>query len=125
MTMYFPLVVHGAMLVEPTESQAKEDLDLFIAALRCSPSGRSQAPPPRSSRRRPALRRAVASTRRWPRASRCSAGGPATPSSRPQNREGGPIGPPIHSGCDYDGCGWQTEPDRPCAAAAFWQSAMD
>ena len=34
MTMYFPLVVHGALLVEPTESQAKEDLDLFIATLR-------------------------------------------------------------------------------------------
>jgi glycine dehydrogenase subunit 2 len=32
--MYFPLVVHGAMLVEPTESQAKEDHDLFIAAMR-------------------------------------------------------------------------------------------
>ncbi len=34
MTMYFPLVVHGALLIEPTESQAKEDLDRFIAALR-------------------------------------------------------------------------------------------
>ena len=34
MTMYFPLVVHGAMLIEPTESQAKEDLDQFISALR-------------------------------------------------------------------------------------------
>ena len=34
MTMYFPLVVHGAMLVEQTESQAKEDLDLFIDSLR-------------------------------------------------------------------------------------------
>src|SRR5476649_2235546 len=34
MTMYFPLVVHGAMLIEPTESQAKEDLDLFISAMR-------------------------------------------------------------------------------------------
>jgi glycine dehydrogenase subunit 2 len=34
MTMYFPLVVHGALLIEPTESQAKEDLDQFIAALR-------------------------------------------------------------------------------------------
>jgi glycine dehydrogenase subunit 2 len=32
--MYFPLVVHGAMLIEPTESQAKEDLDQFIGALR-------------------------------------------------------------------------------------------
>jgi glycine dehydrogenase subunit 2 len=34
MTMYFPLVVHGAMLVEPTESESKASLDLFIAALR-------------------------------------------------------------------------------------------
>ena len=34
MTMYFPLVVHGALLIEPTESPAKEDLDLFIGALR-------------------------------------------------------------------------------------------
>ncbi|MBF9231816.1 aminomethyl-transferring glycine dehydrogenase subunit GcvPB [Microvirga alba] len=34
MTMYFPLVVHGAMLIEPTESESKSALDLFIAALR-------------------------------------------------------------------------------------------
>ena len=34
MTMYFPLVVHGAMLVEPTETESKASLDLFIAALR-------------------------------------------------------------------------------------------
>jgi len=34
MTVYFPLVVHGAMLVEPTESESKESLDLFIATLR-------------------------------------------------------------------------------------------
>ncbi len=34
MTMYFPLVVHGAMLIEPTESESKSSLDLFIAALR-------------------------------------------------------------------------------------------
>jgi glycine dehydrogenase subunit 2 len=34
MTMYFPLVVHGAMLIEPTETVAKEDLDQFIGALR-------------------------------------------------------------------------------------------
>jgi glycine dehydrogenase subunit 2 len=34
MTMYFPLVVHGAMLIEPTESESKTSLDLFIAALR-------------------------------------------------------------------------------------------
>jgi glycine dehydrogenase subunit 2 len=34
MTMYFPLVVHGAMLVEPTETESKASLDQFIVALR-------------------------------------------------------------------------------------------
>ncbi|MES2902571.1 MAG: aminomethyl-transferring glycine dehydrogenase subunit GcvPB [Pseudomonadota bacterium] len=34
MTMYFPLVVHGAMLVEPTETESKANLDQFIVALR-------------------------------------------------------------------------------------------
>jgi glycine dehydrogenase subunit 2 len=34
MTMYFPLVVHGAMLVEPTECESKAALDQFILALR-------------------------------------------------------------------------------------------
>jgi glycine dehydrogenase subunit 2 len=34
MTVYFPLVVHGAMLVEPTESESKVSLDQFIATLR-------------------------------------------------------------------------------------------
>jgi glycine dehydrogenase subunit 2 len=34
MTVYFPLVASGAMLVEPTESESKESLDLFIGAIR-------------------------------------------------------------------------------------------
>ena len=34
MTVYFPLVVHGAMLVEPTETESKASLDQFIAAVR-------------------------------------------------------------------------------------------
>src|SRR5206468_4525812 len=34
MTMYFPLVVHGAMLVEPTETESKASVDQFIMALR-------------------------------------------------------------------------------------------
>ena len=34
MTMYFPLIVHGALLVEPTENESKESLDRFIAAMR-------------------------------------------------------------------------------------------
>ncbi|MGE5270510.1 MAG: aminomethyl-transferring glycine dehydrogenase subunit GcvPB [Thiohalocapsa sp.] len=34
MTMYFPLVVHGALLIEPTETESKEGLDQFVAVLR-------------------------------------------------------------------------------------------
>ena len=34
MTVYFPLVVHGAMLVEPTETESKAALDQFIGALK-------------------------------------------------------------------------------------------
>ena len=34
MTVYFPLVVHGAMLVEPTETESKAALDQFIGAMR-------------------------------------------------------------------------------------------
>jgi glycine dehydrogenase subunit 2 len=34
MTVYFPLVVHGAMLIEPTESESKQSLDQFMASLR-------------------------------------------------------------------------------------------
>ncbi len=33
MTMYFPLVVHGALLIEPTESESKTSLDRFIDTL--------------------------------------------------------------------------------------------
>jgi glycine dehydrogenase subunit 2 len=34
MTMYFPLVVSGAMLIEPTESESRASVDLFIMTLR-------------------------------------------------------------------------------------------
>jgi glycine dehydrogenase subunit 2 len=34
MTMYFPLVVHGALLMEPTETESKDGLDLFIGAVK-------------------------------------------------------------------------------------------
>jgi len=34
MTMYFPLIVHGAMLVEPTETESKASLDQFIAVIK-------------------------------------------------------------------------------------------
>ncbi len=34
MTMYFPLVVHGAMLMEPTETESKASLDEYINAVK-------------------------------------------------------------------------------------------
>ncbi len=33
MTIYFPLIVQGAMLIEPTESVGRQELDQFIAAM--------------------------------------------------------------------------------------------
>ena len=33
-TMYFPLIVHEALMIEPTESENRETLDAFIEALR-------------------------------------------------------------------------------------------
>jgi glycine dehydrogenase subunit 2 len=32
-TIYFPLIVHGAMMIEPTETESKETLDEFIAVM--------------------------------------------------------------------------------------------
>ena len=59
MTMYFPLVVHGAMLIEPTESESKASLDLFIdtmkdlvAAAKAGDTGRFTGAPYFSPRRR-------------------------------------------------------------------------
>jgi glycine dehydrogenase subunit 2 len=34
MTVYFPLVVHGAMLIEPTETESKATLDQFVRVIK-------------------------------------------------------------------------------------------
>jgi glycine dehydrogenase subunit 2 len=34
MTIYFPLIVEGAMLIEPTESVGRQDLDAFVEAMK-------------------------------------------------------------------------------------------
>jgi glycine dehydrogenase subunit 2 len=59
MTMYFPLVVHGAMLIEPTESESKQTLDSFCevmlelaAAAKAGDKQRFAAAPMRAPRRR-------------------------------------------------------------------------
>ncbi|MCE1228226.1 MAG: aminomethyl-transferring glycine dehydrogenase subunit GcvPB, partial [Firmicutes bacterium] len=33
-TIYFPLIVHGALMIEPTESESKEEMDAFIDAMK-------------------------------------------------------------------------------------------
>ncbi|WP_306250472.1 aminomethyl-transferring glycine dehydrogenase subunit GcvPB [Parvularcula sp. IMCC14364] len=59
MTMYFPLVVHGAMLIEPTESESKQELDRFCDALlslaksaKAGETGKFKAAPVHAPRRR-------------------------------------------------------------------------
>ncbi len=59
MTMYFPLVVHGAMLIEPTESESRQTLDRFCdtmlalaADAKAGNAARFTAAPTRAPRRR-------------------------------------------------------------------------
>ncbi len=33
-TVYFPLIIHGAMMIEPTETESKETLDNFISVMK-------------------------------------------------------------------------------------------
>ena len=81
MTMYFPLVVHGALLIEPTETESKASLDQFAAVLRglaerarggrcrALPCGAAShaAPPPRRDRRGAQAGIALAPRNRTPR----------------------------------------------------------
>jgi glycine dehydrogenase subunit 2 len=43
-TVSFPLIVHGALMIEPTESESLEELDLFIAAMRSIANEVEQTP---------------------------------------------------------------------------------
>jgi glycine dehydrogenase subunit 2 len=73
MTMYFPLVVHGAMLIEPTESEPKQTLDRFCdvmldlaADAKAGKVERFTAAPTRAPRRRLDETRAARSPRlKW------------------------------------------------------------
>ena len=71
-TVSFPLVVHGALMIEPTESESKEELDLFIDAMK------SIAKRPRNIPRSSSMRRTTRASRGWTRlqqrGSRCCAG---------------------------------------------------
>ena len=43
-TIYFPLVVHGAIMIEPTETESKEEIDQFIEAFKAIVSEARQNP---------------------------------------------------------------------------------
>jgi glycine dehydrogenase subunit 2 len=56
-TIYFPLVVPGAIMIEPTETESKEDIDLFIDSMKAIAEEAKQNPDllyeaPRSSKSR-------------------------------------------------------------------------
>jgi glycine cleavage system P protein (glycine dehydrogenase) subunit 2 len=43
-TMAFPLIVHGALMIEPTESESRLELDLFVEAMRSIAAEASETP---------------------------------------------------------------------------------
>jgi glycine dehydrogenase subunit 2 len=43
-TIYFPLVVHGALMIEPTETESKETLDGFVEAMKAIADEARRAP---------------------------------------------------------------------------------
>ena len=43
-TVSFPLIVHGALMIEPTESESKDELDAFIEAMRAIAQEAEQEP---------------------------------------------------------------------------------
>src|SRR5512137_901743 len=43
-TVYFPLVVHGAIMIEPTETESRETLDAFVAAMKAIAAEARSAP---------------------------------------------------------------------------------
>ena len=69
MTMYFPLVVHGAMLIEPTETESQASLDRSRDAAR--PGRGGEARRCRALQRRALLRRAAGWTKPRRPASPC------------------------------------------------------
>src|ERR1700751_217476 len=71
-TVSFPLIVHGALMIEPTESESLEELDLFLAAMRSiakegeeTPEVVKTAPPARGVWRLDEVRGARKPILRW------------------------------------------------------------
>jgi glycine dehydrogenase subunit 2 len=43
-TVYFPLVVQGAIMIEPTETESKDDIDQFVEAFKAIVNEAKQDP---------------------------------------------------------------------------------
>ncbi|MDH4248983.1 MAG: aminomethyl-transferring glycine dehydrogenase subunit GcvPB [Deltaproteobacteria bacterium] len=87
-TVYFPLTVHGALMVEPTESEPREELDRFVAAVRAvleeaerEPAVVKSAPHLAPRRRMDEARAARQTVLRWTPASHPGTGGNGGPKS--------------------------------------------
>ena len=71
-TMYFPLIVHEALMIEPTEAENRATLDAFIAALQAI--NRESRETPNWFSKPPTPRQSPASTKQKPPAAPTSAG---------------------------------------------------
>ena len=128
MTMYFPLVVHGAMLVEPTETESKaEPRPVHHGGALDRASGRR--PATRASRRRRSTRRGGGSTRRWRRGSRCWPIATRSRRRRPSERRAALLRSARGGGCAPLGAGRAAQPRadrrgaaRLAAGSAAWCS---
>ena len=92
-TIYFPLIVHGALMVEPTESEGLEELDRFVEVMKkiaeearthagpAEEGARHDAPQPvRRGERRAEARAALEA--RVARSAGAGEGGPPPPAPR-------------------------------------------
>ncbi len=87
-SVYFPLIVEEALMIEPTETESKETLDEFCdAMIRIAREAESS---PEIVREAPSPRRCAGSTRRSPRGGRICAG----PAGR--QREGDALPASVH-----------------------------
>ena len=77
-TIYFPLIVSEALMIEPTETEPKERLDGFVDAMRRIAKEAAEVAQ-KLLKEAPHGRPCVASTRCEPRSSRCSATSSTTP----------------------------------------------
>ena len=82
MTMYFPLVVHGAMLIEPTETEPKAEIDRFCDALLALAAAAKAGDAARFRRRPPRPAPPPGRDRRRPQAAAALAPGPGAAPSR-------------------------------------------